>query len=43
MLRPFCWETFAVYAGGEEEDDSAVHLVFDCQDYLMHRRTTRFL
>ena len=27
MLRPFCWETFAVYAG-EEEDDSAVHHVF---------------
>ena len=41
MLRPFCWETFAVYAG-EEEDDSAVHLVFVYQDYLMHRRTRRF-
>ena len=41
MLRPFCWETFAVYAG-EEEDDSAVHHVFDYQDYLMNRRTRNF-
>ena len=34
-------ETFAVYAG-EEEDDSAVHHVFDYQDYLMNRRTRNF-
>ena len=31
---------FAAYAG--EEDDSAVHHVFDYQDYLMHRRTRNF-